>query len=420
MTSRSSGPSRGKGPAPPTNPPTDPYVELPESDEESLTLDFKSQIMALQNAQVKQALAAEASQNKIGSLETSMQQILDLLKNNMTPTSQTPAQQTTNTESPDPLLEPTNPRASPALSGQSNEYFNYKPKVKDPLRFSNKDGPIQYHSWKQLIRDKFIKDQRQFNTPRDYMSYIFGRTEGDAQEHLYPRYTEDEENEDPYTSYQEMFETLDAIYKNAHQAQDSRHAYRELKMGSSQSFQDFKTKFIQLANEGRIPSSDRFDDMYEKMTTSLQGQLLNQLHTLDGDFNELCKVVTGIDSKLRRLNTRRNQEREARTVKALPAPTRTRPSLTPVQPKATPVYAPRPIIKPTGTGVSLLQRPITGPAPPTASESRPLTCFNCQRPGHFASDCPEPKRVGLKDIEEEDVAEFEQDIDEDDQGNDNA
>ena len=252
------------------------------------------------------------------------------------------------------------------------------------------------------------------------MSYIFGRTEGDAQEHLYPRYTEDEENENPYTSYQEMFETLDAIYKNAHQVQDSRQAYRDLRMGSNQSFQDFKTKFIQLANEGRIPSSDRFDDMYEKMTTSLQGQLLNQLHTLNGDFNELCKVVTGIDSKLRRLNVRRNQEREARVTRAPPAPTRARPPLTPVQPKATPACAPVPAAKPTGTGFSLLQRPTAGPAPSTASEPRPLICFNCQKPGHFASDCPEPKRAGIKDIEEDNVAEFEEEIGENDQGNDNA
>ena len=271
-----------------------------------------------------------------------------------------------------------------------------------------------------MIRDKFIKDQCQFNTPRDYMSYIFGRTEGDAQEHLYPRYTEDEENEDPYTSYQEMFETLDAVYKNAHQVQDSRHAYRELKMGSSQSFQDFKTKFIQVANEGRIPSSDRFDDMYEKMTTPLQGQLLNQLHTLNGDFNELCKVVTGIDSKLRRLNARRNQEREARVSKAPTAPTRTRSSPMPIPRKATPAYAPGLAVKPTGTGFSLLQRPTTGPTALTASESRPLTCFNCQKPGHFASDCPEPKRVGIKDIEEDDAADFEVEIDAADQGNDDA
>lgn len=412
MTSRPSGPSRGKAPAPPSNYPTDPYVELPESDDEVSALDLKSQIMSVQNAQVKQAITAEASQNKINSLEASMQQILDLLKNNVTPT--------TDTASPNPLSEATNPRASPVLPNQPDEHFNYKPTVKDPLRFSNRDGQIQYHSWKQLIRDKFARDRRQFNTPHDYMSYIFGRTEGDAQEHLYPRYTEDEENEDPYTSYQEMFETLDAIYKDAHQVTDSRTAYRELRMGKDQPFQDFKTKFIQLANKGRIPSSDRFDDMYEKMTTSLQGQLLNQLHTLGGDFNELCKVVTGIDSKLKRLNARRNQERDARVIKTPPAPTRIRLSPTPVQPTATPTCAPGPAVKPTGTGFTLLQRPAAGPPPRTASESRPLICFNCQKPGHFASDCPEPKRAGIKDIEEDNVAEFEEEIGEDDQGNDYA
>ena len=116
MASRSSGPSRGKGPAPPSNHPTDPYVELPESDDEGSTPDFRSQITVLQNAQVKQAMAAEASHTKISSLETSMQQILDLLRNNVTQATPTPMHQPTNTEYPDPLAEPTNSRVSLVLS----------------------------------------------------------------------------------------------------------------------------------------------------------------------------------------------------------------------------------------------------------------------------------------------------------------
>ena len=52
--------------------------------------------------------------------------------------------------------------------------------------------------------------------------------------------------------------------------------------------------------------------MYDKMTTALQGQILNQRHALEGDFDRLCEVATGIDGELKRLTNRRIKEKEAR------------------------------------------------------------------------------------------------------------
>jgi hypothetical protein len=101
------------------------------------------------------------------------------------------------------------------------------------------------------------------------MSYIFNRTKGEANDHLFHRYTRDTDNVNPFTSYQEMLTTLDTIYKNPFLVRDSRSQYKELKIGISQSFHDFRTQFIYLANTGRIPLVDWFDDIYDKMTTAL-------------------------------------------------------------------------------------------------------------------------------------------------------
>ena len=109
-----------------------------------------------------------------------------------------------------------------------------------------------------------------------------------------------------------MLSALDAIYKDPFYVYNSRNTYKDLCIGQSQSFQEFKTRFIQLANSRQIPDTDCFDDMYNKMTTTLQGQILNQRYTLEGDFERLCEVVTGIDSELKRLTNRRIKEREAR------------------------------------------------------------------------------------------------------------
>ena len=152
------------------------------------------------------------------------------------------------------------------------------------------------------------------------MSYLFNCTKGDAQKHLYPRYTRDKRNQNPFTSYEDMLDTLDSIYLNAFEERDSRNAYRELKMTNRQSFQDFQTQFLHLANAGRIPEIDRFDDIYDKMTTALQDKLLIHRQLMNGDFNMLYTMAISTDSELKRLNVRRTQERKEREERLLKTP----------------------------------------------------------------------------------------------------
>ena len=73
MSTRS-GASKGKSPAL--------TRERSVSSEPEDRLELKAQVMALQQAQVKQALSAQATQDQMNTLSTSMQQILTLLKNN--------------------------------------------------------------------------------------------------------------------------------------------------------------------------------------------------------------------------------------------------------------------------------------------------------------------------------------------------
>jgi hypothetical protein len=194
-------------------------------------------------------------------------------------------------------------RPSVAPSGSSQGNPHYRPKGTDPLRFTDKDGKIKYTAWKELVLDKFDINHEQFPTVRSLMSYVFNHTGGEAQDHLYPRYNRNADNADPYTSYHEMLVTLDDNFLDPYLVRNSKNAYKELKMGPTQSFQAFKTQFLELANAGQIPRADRFDDMYDKMTTVLQGQLLNRRDTLGEDFGTLCRVTLGINVELKRLNT---------------------------------------------------------------------------------------------------------------------
>jgi hypothetical protein len=68
------------------------------------------------------------------------------------------------------------------------------------------------------------------------MSYVFNCTEGEANNYLFPRYTCDKENTDPFTLYLQMLCVLDAIYKDPFHGRNSYNAYKDLCIGQSQSF----------------------------------------------------------------------------------------------------------------------------------------------------------------------------------------
>jgi hypothetical protein len=234
MSSRTA--PKGKGKASPSEP-LDETPDIPsddEGDQSGPSLDVQANLLALQNAQVNQAISVKEVQKQMSALELGMAQILAALNK------PTPAAASATTPSQFAPVVP-DTRASPAPSSGSSlqSNHNYKPKKKDPPDFVNNDGEIQYKAWKEQILDKFEEDAPQFTSARSYMSYLFNCTKGDAQKHLYPRYTRDKRNQNPFTSYEDMLDTLDSIYLNAFEERDSRNAYRELKMTNGQSFQDF-------------------------------------------------------------------------------------------------------------------------------------------------------------------------------------
>jgi hypothetical protein len=266
----------------------------------------QAEITTLRAAQEEQA-------TELGMLRTTLDAILDQL---------TRLQPTVTASSRGATPADSRFRPSPNPSSQSG-VGNYRPKQKDPPRFGNNQGDIHYEAWKDEMLDKFEEDTEQFPTERSRMRYLFNRTEADAKNHLHPRYTREPENTDPYQSAEEMWQTLDAAFKNQFYVRDSREAYRQLRMQPNQTFQEFKLRFVTLASGGRIARTEYFDGIYDKMTTALRAQILPQRHLLGEDFEQLCTVTTGIDSELRRLNTDRKEERAAREAKFLPAPART-------------------------------------------------------------------------------------------------
>jgi hypothetical protein len=381
--------------------------------DEDTPLMRQANMMALKRSQALLGTRADEQAKEIKSLGTALDKILAILEGK-TPDKPIQSKEAPIQQSQRAATQERNPSATPGSEGSQTSTFNYKPKVKDPPRFANNDGTLKYSAWKDQILDKFEIDAASFTTEREAMLYLFGRTEGDAQDHLHPRHTRDPDNTNPYSTLAEMWETLDAIYVNPHLVRDSKNAYKELKMSNTQSFNDFKTKFVHLANAGRVPLQDRFDDMYDKLTIGLQSQLLNQRHLLGEDFQKLCNVASGIDVELKRLNQRRVQDKEARLALTAPRPGGSRQpgSFVPVKRE----FPNRPgaftgTLPGTSGAFVPLQRPgglpNRQPGVLPIAPIQPIKCFNCGEAGHISKECTKP-RNSVNDIEEGEP-EFEED-----------
>lgn len=108
------------------------------------------------------------------------------------------------------------------------------------------------------------------------MIYVFGRTTGDAQTHLKPRYGAGEDSFTTTTSH-EMIDHLAKIYLDPFKTQNARQDYRRLNMKSTQPFTKFYTRFLHLAGEAKIPLDDWQPDLYDKLTMELQKSVLPTL-----------------------------------------------------------------------------------------------------------------------------------------------
>jgi hypothetical protein len=382
---------------------------------EDTPLMRQANMMALKRSQALLGTRADEQAKEIKSLGTALDKILAILEGK-SPDKPIQSKEAPIQQSQRAATQERHPSATPGSEGSQTSTFNYKPKVKDPPRFANNDSTLKYSAWKDQILDKFEIDAASFTTEREAMLYLFGRTEGDAQDHLHPRHTRDPDNTNPYSTLAEMWGTLDAIYINPHLVRDSKNAYKELKMSNTQSFNDFKTKFVHLANAGRVPLQDRFDDMYDKLTLGLQGQLLNQRHLLEEDFQKLCNVASGIDVELKRLNQRRVQDKEARLASTAPRPGGSRQpgSFVPIKREAPKVPGTFPGTLSSGSGnFAPLQRPggslTRQPGILPIAPTQPIKCFNCGEPGHISKECTKP-RNSVNDIEEGEP-EFEEDED---------
>jgi hypothetical protein len=144
-----------------------------------------SQDLASANAEIEQLRALLATQNTPSGTETlspdRLASVLDALSQHLA-------------------------RAGSPGSSKSTKIPN------PPLLMDGKEPTFE--SWKLQIQGKLRVNADHFQSDEARMAYVFGRTSGDAQKHLRPRYKE--ESIDPFLLDKEMIDHLASIYEDPH------------------------------------------------------------------------------------------------------------------------------------------------------------------------------------------------------------
>jgi hypothetical protein len=267
-------------------------------------------------------------------------------------------------------------------------------KLADPPPLDKGIEPT-FASWKTQMRDKLEVNADHFPTTRSRMAYVFGRTTGDAQEHLHPRYKASATN--PFTSEEDMISHLTSIYEDPFMTQNARLDYRSLMMKVSETFPAFQTRFLHLAGQAQIPAEDLIPDMFDKLTLDLQRAAL-PFYTSAKSLQELTNHCLALDQGLRRIKAR-SDRLKARTTGSIGLTDRNGPRTLaptqnpPVSDQNAPVTPTRPATRTStpvpNTPATPTRRLFNNPRLQALSDRR--ACFLCEQPGHIAPYCPSNK-----------------------------
>jgi hypothetical protein len=275
------------------------------------------------------------------------------------------------------------------------EYSKFRSaKVPDPSKLSNGESPT-YNYWQVQIIGKFKVNIDYYTNEDARIYYIFNCIEGNAQYYLYTRYKPDAT--DPFETAIEIINYFGKYFINPYRIYEARCEYKKLQINEVQTFHEFKTKFIYLADEAQIHPQDRLDKLYNKLTLPLQEQLVSQCHSIR-TLHDLYHIASLVDSEIKALQTRKSLREYIKARATTTLPTSATPNTSIFTAPKLYTTTPRTFIP-----IRILPTIIEPAIKRESTPSSTLTCFNCSQTGYMARNCPAPKRItDIKELEEDD------------------
>lgn len=144
--------------------------------------------------------------------------------------------------------------ASAAPTGQKKST-----KLPDGKRFAGGNDPDpKFASWLIDIENKLETNADHYPTALSRMQYVESMCEGEAADHLVPRFSKD--SPERYRDADDIIEHLKTIYHDANVVSKAKRKLRRLFMNDTK-FQDFLSQFVLTAQEAGFPASQWKDEI---------------------------------------------------------------------------------------------------------------------------------------------------------------
>jgi hypothetical protein len=247
-------------------------------------------------------------------------------------------------------------------------------------------------SWK-LQAEARLRRSYLFLDEQAKVEFLYSKTTGLANKYLTPRMLAN-----TWASAAEIIEFLDQVFGNPNEVEEARDLYNALTMEKFPSFQEFWHEFLHLSGTAQIHKSHLLTDLRNKLSPKLRTMIIPTFHTYT-NYLKLGQDLIGFDKQLRDIQAAEARTRAARRVASSVN------TSTPASPQsarlpqstghtfATSKLIPRPSFSSRTPSLRATTAPLVPPIRSAPAPQDSSTCFNCDEPGHYAKDCPKPKRL---------------------------
>jgi len=270
-----------------------------------------------------------------------------------------------------------------------------------------------FDEWSKLVAAKLEGKYCGYPTDQHKCDYIFACIGGAARRAINPYHRV--KSKGCFTKPRQYIKALAGAFDETDKKGKAGFRYQQCFMKDSQDVRDFRTELMNFASIAEISPRQQAQDIYRKLPRMLRTPLRAYAGSKDKRVEELS--IRKIWNKLMEIENGAQEEQaiELERKHRLPAkePVGRPPFKKVDQPKES---------KPTSSGSYISMERFRGksdtPAPfkartptPHARQSRtpgaPQLCYNCDQPGHYAGECPEPKKGGgdIRQIEGDTAAE---------------